>query len=66
MTEAYTSLANTTKFYDFGAHVPFNFLFITDINRASTPAQVKKVIETWMAEAEKRQGAVANWVVSNH
>ncbi|XP_015111692.1 maltase 1 [Diachasma alloeum] len=66
MTEAYTSLKNATKYYDFGAHVPFNFRFITDINRSSNPTQVKGVIDTWMAETALRKGAVANWVMGNH
>ncbi|XP_063995481.1 maltase 1-like [Diachasmimorpha longicaudata] len=66
MTEAYTSLENATKYYDFGAHVPFNFRFITDINRSSGPNHVKEIIDTWMVQTGKRTGAVANWVMGNH
>ncbi|XP_011307784.1 maltase 1 [Fopius arisanus] len=66
MTEAYTSWNNTVRYYDNGAHVPFNFLFITDINRNSKPDAVKTVIDKWMAETTKRKGTVANWVMGNH
>ena len=62
MTEAYTYLDNTTKFYNYGANVPFNFFFITDANKNSSPNDFKKVIEQWMERVP--EGQVANWVVS--
>ena len=61
MTEAYTNLVNTTKFYKYGAHVPFNFNFIMEISNKSTSAQFKKVIENWMEHTPK--DGSANWVV---
>ena len=62
MTEAYTSLENTTRYYAFGAHVPFNFKFITDITSSSKPAEFKKVIDTWIEKMPKN--SAANWVVN--
>ncbi|XP_011307785.1 maltase 1 [Fopius arisanus] len=66
MTEAYTTLGNTTRFYDSGSHVPFNFFFITGANRNSTPDQFKSIIDNWLEETAKRNGAAANWVMGNH
>ncbi|XP_015111695.1 maltase 1 [Diachasma alloeum] len=66
MTEAYTTLGNTTRFYDSGSHVPFNFFFITDANRNSTPDQFKSIIDAWLGETIPREGAVPNWVMGNH
>ncbi|KAF7997524.1 hypothetical protein HCN44_006095 [Aphidius gifuensis] len=65
MTEAYTSLLNTTKYYDFGSHVPFNFNFLTEVNNSSSPADFKRVIDTWITEANKK-GGTSNWVMGNH
>ena len=64
LTEAYTSLVNTTKYYNYGSHVPFNFNFIMNVNVASKPSEFKKVIEDWMASMP--EGGVANWVMGNH
>ncbi|XP_063995465.1 maltase 2-like [Diachasmimorpha longicaudata] len=64
--EAYAWLNNTVKYYDFGCHVPFNFYFITDVNRNSGPDEFKNIIDMWTAETEKRPGTVANWVMGNH
>lgn len=62
MTEAYTSLSNTTKYYMYGSHIPFNFKFITDVNSTSTVQQFESTIQSWMSSMP--QGQVANWVVS--
>lgn len=66
MTEAYTSLYNTTKFYRFGTQIPFNFKFITDIGTDSKPADYKRAIDEWMASMKSLNNSdyVANWVVS--
>ncbi|XP_015111696.1 maltase 1 [Diachasma alloeum] len=64
--EAYTFLNNTVKYYDAGCQIPFNFYFITDVNRNSGPDQFKKVIDMWLAETAKRPGTIANWVLGNH
>ncbi|XP_015183311.1 PREDICTED: maltase 1-like [Polistes dominula] len=64
MTEAYTSLENTTKFYKYGSHVPFNFKFITDVNNKSSPTDFKKTIDDWITNTP--DGSVPNWVMGNH
>lgn len=68
MTEAYTSLANSIKYYGSadgtrrGAHVPFNFELITYLNSSSTALDAKRIINSWLDAMP--QGARANWVVS--
>ncbi|XP_066589762.1 maltase 1-like [Prorops nasuta] len=64
MSEAYTSLANTTRFYESGVDVPFNFMLITELDKNSTSDDFKKVIDTWLKASPKN--AVPNWVVGNH
>ncbi|XP_033231202.1 maltase 1-like isoform X1 [Belonocnema kinseyi] len=64
MTEAYTDLDNTVKFYKYGAHVPFNFKFITDVTVFSKPTDFKKLIETWINNMP--EDSSANWVMGNH
>ena len=61
MTEAYTDLNNTIKFYHYGVNIPFNFYFITDVKNSSKPSDLKKVIENWMARVPPNDQA--NWVV---
>jgi len=62
MTEAYSSLENTTKYYKFGSHVPFNFNFIMDVNNISKALDFKRIIDNWMSYTPI--GASPNWVVS--
>ncbi|XP_047354643.1 maltase 1-like [Vespa velutina] len=64
MTEAYTSLENTTKYYQYGAHIPFNFKLITDVNHNSSASDFKRIIEAWIAKTPK--DGSANWVLGNH
>ncbi|XP_015183315.1 PREDICTED: uncharacterized protein LOC107070028 [Polistes dominula] len=64
MTEAYTDLQNTTKYYDYGSHIPFNFKLITDVNHTSSATEFKDTIESWIREMPKN--GVANWVLGNH
>ncbi|XP_046826177.1 maltase 1-like [Vespa crabro] len=64
MTEAYTSLENTTKYYQYGSHIPFNFKLITDVNQNSTASDFKKIIDTWMVHTPSTGSA--NWVLGNH
>ncbi|XP_026672577.1 alpha-glucosidase-like isoform X1 [Ceratina calcarata] len=64
MTEAYTSLAVNMKFYEYGADFPFNFGFITDVNKDSKAADFKKFIDTWMSNMPA--GRTPNWVAGNH
>lgn len=62
MTEAYTTLKNTTKYYNYGSHIPFNFNFIT--SATSDAAAFKNIIESWMKTIP--EGGIANWVMGNH
>ncbi|CAH0390269.1 unnamed protein product [Bemisia tabaci] len=68
LTEAYTSLDKTMQYYKFGdkpgAHMPFNFLFITVIDGMSPAKEYQKVIQAWMRNMP--EGGWANWVISNH
>ncbi|XP_015112564.1 alpha-glucosidase [Diachasma alloeum] len=62
--EAYTDINLTMKYYKFGASFPFNFGFIQRLNADSSPADVKFVIDEWMARMP--DGNTANWVIGNH
>lgn len=66
MTEAYTNLQNTVRFYGTnttkGSHVPFNFELISHTNRTSTSQDFRNNIEPWLNLVP--EGCQANWVVS--
>jgi alpha-glucosidase len=66
MTEAYTTLDNTMRYYGNetvnGSHMPFNFQIILNLRTSSTAANVNDVIHSWMDHLPK--GKSANWVVS--
>ncbi|XP_043799476.1 maltase 1-like [Apis laboriosa] len=64
LTEVYSSLSNTVKYYEFGSNVPFNFKFITDANASSTPEQFKTIIDNWIKGTPENN--VPNWVMGNH
>ncbi|XP_076294286.1 alpha-glucosidase [Lasioglossum baleicum] len=64
LTEAYAPHDLTIKYYNHGSNVPFNFIFMSDLNSKSTAAQFRLQINKWMASVP--QGKVANWVVGNH
>ncbi|XP_003703631.2 alpha-glucosidase [Megachile rotundata] len=64
LTEAYANHTMTIKYYDAGSTVPFNFMFISDLNNQSTAADFKTFIDRWVDSVP--QGKVSNWVVGNH
>lgn len=68
LTEAYTNLQNTIRFYgedgSNGSHIPFNFQLISYTSAASTAADFKTQIDSWLDVMPA--GKVANWVVSNN
>lgn len=64
MTEAYTSLDNTIKYYKYGSNVPFNFKYITDANATSNATKLQQIADTWLQSMPK--DGVANWVMGNH
>lgn len=65
MTEAYTSIETTMKYYTNGtvngSHIPFNFYIITDLSNSSNAYDFKRVTDIWMNNIPK--GYSANWVV---
>ncbi|KAK1128205.1 hypothetical protein K0M31_002675 [Melipona bicolor] len=64
LTEAYTSLNSTIKFYDYGSHVPFNFKFITDVNAKSNTTDFANIANNWMKYMPN--DGIPNWVMGNH
>ncbi|CAK9805314.1 Maltase 1 [Anthophora plagiata] len=64
LTEAYTSLENTLKYYEYGSNVPFNFKFIMDADETSNADHFKEIIDSWITR--KPKDGVANWVMGNH
>lgn len=72
MTEAYTSLPNTLRFYgkiednkitQYGAQIPFNFELISKTSQKSTAFDFKTHIDNWIQGMPKGHGIEANWVV---
>ncbi|CAL1683227.1 unnamed protein product [Lasius platythorax] len=66
MMEAYTNMTMTMKYYEYGAHFPFNFGLITETDRDSTAADFGRVIITWMLNIWLINAGTANWVAGNH
>ncbi|KMQ92371.1 maltase 1 [Lasius niger] len=63
LTEADTDFA---MYYESGSNVPFNFMFILDLNNKSSAADFKRLIDRWMNNIPDNPAYVANWVVGNH
>ncbi|XP_018404444.1 PREDICTED: maltase 1-like [Cyphomyrmex costatus] len=66
LTEAYADFDLTIEYYRSGSTVPFNFMFISDLNNKSTAADFKHSIDRWMNNVPNGTEYVANWVVGNH
>ncbi|XP_029165837.1 alpha-glucosidase-like [Nylanderia fulva] len=66
LTEAYTDFDLTILYYTSGSTVPFNFMFISDLNDKSNAADFKRLIDRWMNNIPDNPAYVANWVVGNH
>ncbi|KAG5332796.1 MAL2 Maltase, partial [Acromyrmex heyeri] len=66
LTEAYADFDLTIKYYQSGSTVPFNFMFISDLNNKSSAADFKHSIDRWMNNMPKGAEYVANWVTGNH
>lgn len=68
MTEAYDDIYNTMKYYGNGTvnggHFTFNFLFISDLNAASSAEDIAFTIQKWMTYMPIND--TANWVLGNH
>lgn len=72
MTEAYTNLENTQRFYGkvengavtkYGSHIPFNFELISKTKMSSTSQDFKTHIDEWIKGMPKGDRIYANWVV---
>jgi alpha-glucosidase len=65
MTEAYTSLNKTLRYYGTSeapiAHFPFNFLLLTKLNYTSNADAFKNVIYDWLDHMP--ENAWPNWLV---
>ncbi|KOC69745.1 Alpha-glucosidase [Habropoda laboriosa] len=64
MMEAYTNVSMTMRYYAYGAHYPFNFGLITDMQKNSTAADFKNMVDSWMSNMPA--GSIPNWVAGNH
>ena len=64
LTEAYTTHDLTIKYYNSGSNVPFNFMFINQLNNESSAMDFKRLIDNWVKTVPR--GSVPNWVVGNH
>lgn len=66
VTEAYTSLNKTLQYYGgsegAGINMPFNFLFIMQLDAKSSAEQFSNTIHSWMDNMPA--GKWPNWVVS--
>lgn len=66
LVEAYASINYTMMYYGQAtrrAHMPFNFNFITYLNKTSSAVDMKDTINLWLDNMP--QGQWANWVVSD-
>ncbi|XP_018917351.2 LOW QUALITY PROTEIN: maltase A3 [Bemisia tabaci] len=67
-TEDYAPLDEKMRYYGnathAGAHFPFNFLLITEVDRETNAFLFKEVIDSWYAKMPA--GRWANWVIGNH
>lgn len=68
LTESYASLNKTLEYYGTsnrtGSHIPFNFQLLSNVNNASTAADFKTYIDSWLDLMPS--GKVSNWVMGNH
>lgn len=68
MIEAYTPLENIIRLYTDGtrpgAHIPFNFELLSNINRDTKGKRIRTIAENYMNYVPK--GYEANWVLGNH
>lgn len=66
ITETYTNIQNTMRFYgnetNLGAHLPFNFGLICSLNDQSNATNFNDAVHNWLDNMPK--GKWANWVVN--
>lgn len=65
MSESYSNYNKVLKYYGNGTHegvhFPFNFWFITDLNKDSNARDIKFIIDKWLTYMPLKN--TANWVV---
>lgn len=65
LTESYSPIDIVMKYYGDGkregSHIPFNFLFIEQINNNSNANDYKTLIDSWMNSMPANR--IPNWVV---
>ncbi|XP_044018104.1 alpha-glucosidase-like [Aphidius gifuensis] len=64
LTEAYTTLAYQMRYYEYGSNIPFNFMFMGELNNRSSAVQFKRTIDRYLDAIPAGQSA--NWVTGNH
>lgn len=69
MTEAYASIPEQVRWYgkdenNLGAHWPFNFALIVDLNNESKANDFSAAVNSWLDEMPSY--AKPNWVLGNH
>jgi alpha-glucosidase len=70
MTEAYTSIENTMKYYQSEdgktevAHMPFNFWLIYDITSAAVAESARNAVNMWLDHMPSHK--TPNWVLGSH
>uniref|UniRef100_A0A182JYV0 alpha-glucosidase n=1 Tax=Anopheles christyi TaxID=43041 RepID=A0A182JYV0_9DIPT len=66
MAETYSPIDIVMKYYGNetvpGAQIPFNFHFITDLNKDSTAQDIKNTIDYWIDHMPTTDTIVPNWV----
>ena len=63
ITEAYVRQELALQYFEAGSN-PFNFMFISSLNEASSAVDFKREINNWMNNVP--EGKVSNWVTGNH
>ncbi|KAB0799128.1 hypothetical protein PPYR_07008 [Photinus pyralis] len=68
MTEAYTDINNTMRYYGEGdkngAHFTFNFQFVSYLKKESTANDILNIINEWLDKMPAKY--TSNWVLGNH
>ncbi|XP_063703256.1 maltase A3-like [Culicoides brevitarsis] len=68
MTEAYSAIDIVMQYYGNatheGAHMPFNFQIIINLNNNSNAYDFKRTCDTWMLNMPEER--TPNWVMGNH
>ncbi|KAL7289715.1 hypothetical protein TKK_0016437 [Trichogramma kaykai] len=64
MIEAYDTIPLTMKYYEYGAHFPFNFGLIGDVAASPTAEDFMHIVGNWSNALP--DNATSNWTPGNH